>query len=1329
MRPSRVSGHSRTLELAIYLYRQTFISGGDGRSAVASAAYRHSTSMTVEQSGRTADYRSKADTVHSEISIPPDAPAWIVAEMGLPKESSLPATHAPDEDRSLTGAAAVQASEVFWNRVELSERRGDAQYSGETTLALPIELTREQNVELVRSFVANQITSRGYVADWAYHLPEGREHNPHVHIMTSLRPLTQDGFGLKRSPMRDEHGDLLKSEAGKVRYRRFGCDKVELESWRRGWAEEVNHALARHGHDRTIDHRSLKDQGIHDIEAGVHRGSSEYLRQRGTENERAVKDEEARARNFARFERDPSLVLREITRQQSTFDDRAIARVIFRYAGENDDFQSLRLRVGALNELIPILAEIHDPTTNKVVQRARYTTVEVLDREAAMIEAVRSRAQDFSFGGREGLRKISLAKAENQQGFAFSPEQRGAIAHLTGEEGIAVMIGFAGAGKSTAMRGVRFVYEREKRSVYGAALSGKAADALEQSSGIASRTLASWEWAWAKGQDHLKPGDVFVLDEAAMVGSAQMSRLLVRLHDWGVKPILAGDDRQLASIGYGGAFTAVHNEVGAYELTDVRRQRIDWQVEASIDFGHGRSRQALDAYAAHDRIVFHDDRTAAHRAVVAGWARDWRAGADVTMMAYENRDVRALNALARDTLKSDGALTGGDRFVTERGVREFAPGDRVLFLENNRAMGVRNGTIGDVMAVGVQSLDIAVPGFDQPVRIRAEDYNNIDHAYATTIHKWQGGTVDQAHALATGLMGSQLAHVALTRQREDVVMHVARDTFANRWATELPSHVAVLDRLAKYQPKDTTLDHEASEDYQLGLRAIAERRAHEASLAGRFESFLERRGLPHPRDVLREVRETFAAGLFGRETAESIRVPEVMVRAVLIVPEVDDRIRPLLNRLAHVQGHSAAMNHEGNARRDAFNAAENAFERSSVARPFTAYAEAVQEIVPATTVVAIGPELSEAAAERHLAHLPEATRASLQANWQDVHTVSRAGWELGLCETAHALAGGYRWERDDLRIEAEYQAGLDAHLLSRNDRASDGRLAARTPATGLEVDTPAHRGAAPELAAAVTERDREPFLPALTQFPLSFDEAVDRRLRHDHRLASYRDRFFGYAEKIWSDPQDAMRKIYERLDRGDGKVAHDVTENPAMFGALLGGRTLLLKPNAEREAALRGRHVLSSSIRDHVNFVDRARHRYTHQETAWREIVRDPLPPLSPRAASLVETLVSAAEIERRGDYKTARTMTVEALRDHAAWAEVKDWREGLKGRVDGHEANLGDLPGFDRSRVADVVATASRTEIAHKEGEVTLKVERHLEQQRAYEREHGHEEGYGYER
>ncbi len=219
--------------MAIPHFNSRIISRKDGKSAVASAAYRHGCRMRDDLRGMTFDYSYKDEVSHTEITLPTDCPDWARERYGA---------LVGDCPEARIDVAAV--SKRLWTDLDLHEehsthsKRAFAQVARDFNIALPKELSPAERIKLTRDFVQNSFTSRGMIADWTLH---DLKDNPHVHVMLSLRSLDVDGWGKKNPDWND---------------------RALLRSWRSEWAHEANIALERAGLDERIDHRSLVDQGI-----------------------------------------------------------------------------------------------------------------------------------------------------------------------------------------------------------------------------------------------------------------------------------------------------------------------------------------------------------------------------------------------------------------------------------------------------------------------------------------------------------------------------------------------------------------------------------------------------------------------------------------------------------------------------------------------------------------------------------------------------------------------------------------------------------------------------------------------------------------------------------------------------------------------------------------------------------------------------------------------------------------------------------------------------------------------------------------------------------
>lgn len=745
--------------MAITHFTPQLIGRANGRSAVLSAAYRHCAKMEHEAEARTVDYSAKRNLVHEEFLLPPDAPDWARELVA---------------DRSVVGAV-----EAFWNRVEAFEKRADAQFAKEFIIALPVELTQVQNIALFRQFVAEEVRARGQVAEWVFHDEPG---NPHVHLMTSLRPLTETGFGPKKVAVIGADGQPVRTANGKIQYRLWAGEKTEFLQQRQAWLNLQNQHLALAGFDIRVDGRSYAERGI-DIVPTTHIGVAAKAMQRkggeagqGVDLERLALHQKQRSINAKRIEARPETVLDLIMAEKSVFDARDVARIIHRYVDDAGMFQSLLTRVLTSPECLRLNVERLDLTTGARVP-AKLTTRDMVRVESEMIHRARHLARARSHGVRE--RVVAAAFVRHS---GLSDEQKTAIEHIAGGERIAAVVGRAGAGKTTMMKAAREVWEAAGYRVVGGALAGKAAEGLETEAGIASRTLAAWELSWGQGRDVLDDKTVFVLDEAGMVASRQMAGFVEAASKAGAKLVLVGDAEQLQPIEAGAAFRAIADRIGYAELGTIYRQRADWMRSASMDLARGRTGSALEAYDRAGLVKTAWAREDAITSLIADWDRDFDPEEPSLILAYLRRDVRTLNELAREKLIDRGVVGEGFAFQTEDGERHFDVGDRIVFLRNDTGIGVKNGMLAKVIKAAPGRVVAEIGDGDSvgQVEVDQRTYRNLDHGYATTIHKSQGATVGDVRVLASRNMDRHLTYVAMTRHRDAARLYVGMNDFTRR---------------------------------------------------------------------------------------------------------------------------------------------------------------------------------------------------------------------------------------------------------------------------------------------------------------------------------------------------------------------------------------------------------------------------------------------------------------------------------------------------------------------------------------------------------------------
>lgn len=736
--------------MAIYHLHVKVIGRKAGSSAVASAAYRSASRLRDERLDRSHDFSAKRGVVHSEIMLPEGAPE-----------------HLGDRER-------------LWNEVEAGEVRKDAQLAREVEFALPRELTQAQGVELARDFAQAEFVDHGMIADVNVHWDMGEDGmpKPHAHVMLTMRSVDENGFGQK---VRD-------------------WNRAEMvERWRERWAELANERLAELDIDARIDHRSFEAQGI-PLEPQSQIGApAQRIEGEGIEAaDRADLHREIARNNGDRIIADPSIALDAITQQQSTFTKRDMAKFAHRHSDGIDQFNEV---MGSMRGS-PDLVELGKDGRGE----DRFTTRDMIEAEQRLHRSAELMVERERHAVGEADRDAALARAE-QRGLVLSGEQADALAHVTDGRDLGVVVGYAGTGKSAMLGVAREAWEAAGYQVRGAALSGIAVENLEGGSGIASRTIASMEHGWGQGRDMLSSRDVLVIDEAGMVGTRQLERVLSHAAEAGAKVVLVGDPQQLQSIEAGAAFRSIHERHGGAEIGEVRRQREDWQQDATRDLATGKTGHAIHAYDRHGMVHVAETREQARGHLIERWDRERQASPDATriILTHTNDEVRALNEAARDRMRDAGNLGDEVRVTVERGARNFASGDRVMFLQNERGLGVKNGTLGTIQEVSAQSMTVRTDD-GRSVAFDLKDYNRIDHGYAATIHKAQGMTVDRTHVLATPGVDAHGSYVALSRHRDSMDLHYGRDDFANQ--------NRLVRTLSRDRSKDMATDYERADPAQ-----------------------------------------------------------------------------------------------------------------------------------------------------------------------------------------------------------------------------------------------------------------------------------------------------------------------------------------------------------------------------------------------------------------------------------------------------------------------------------------------------------------------------------
>jgi conjugative relaxase-like TrwC/TraI family protein len=419
---------------------------------------------------------------------------------------------------------------------------------------------------------------------------------------------------------------------------------------------------------------------------------------------------------------------------------------------------------------------------DRAVEERRWSTPELLQVEQRLVAAATGRA-----GAQTAVVSHAAVRAALRAHPSTGEDQAGMVRDVCrGGAGATVVVGKAGTGKTFALGVARHAWQLDGYRPLATAPTGIATVSLEaegfEEVATCDRLLADLD----HGRERLDSRTVLVVDEAGMLGSRKLARLLDHAQQAKAKVVLVGDDRQLAAIDAGGGFRALRLRLGASELTENRRQLQAWERDALELVRDGLVEEAVAAYRAHDRVVCADSKPAATLALLQDWWQAWQAAErdptqDVIVLAARRAEVDRLNTACQELLAARGRL-GAERLQVED--RQLAVGDRVVCGKNAIAqLGIANGTRGTVAAVdpdartltmqvdGKDPREVTLPGWYLDGRGRGEHNRRVDLAYATTGHRSQSVTRWRALVRLTGTEDTNWLYVQLSRARHETTLY------------------------------------------------------------------------------------------------------------------------------------------------------------------------------------------------------------------------------------------------------------------------------------------------------------------------------------------------------------------------------------------------------------------------------------------------------------------------------------------------------------------------------------------------------------------------------
>lgn len=404
----------------------------------------------------------------------------------------------------------------------------------------------------------------------------------------------------------------------------------------------------------------------------------------------------------------------------------------------------------------------------------------------------------------------------------LTKEQKVALEHIImGKGAVKLVQGMAGTGKGYLLGIAHLAWENVGLDVRGATLAAKAAQGLQESTQIPSQTLHSLIHQLNTGKTELTSKTVLVIDEAGMIGSRQLAQILDHAEQAQAKVVLVGDHQQLQPIDAGGAFRLLAQNLGYASLQNIQRQKTLEDRKIVMQLATGQSEQALTAMRKQGSLHIQSTQEKAIENLIEDWwqAKTKESSASALMLAGTRSDLYRLNQAARLKMNRSGQLGASCEVETVlndvHSFREFAVGDQVLFCKNQRRLGITNGDVGILKKIQinqdghwqfqVEREDSKIVEFsltdDENIK---SAYTAIDHAYALSVHKSQGMTVDQAFVLfSDAMIDREWSYVAASRAKNQTHFYCTSEI-----------EVQLEAKMGRSRQKDTSLDYLVSPDAQ-----------------------------------------------------------------------------------------------------------------------------------------------------------------------------------------------------------------------------------------------------------------------------------------------------------------------------------------------------------------------------------------------------------------------------------------------------------------------------------------------------------------------------------
>ena len=706
--------------MAIEFARVRYVSRSDGGNACRSAAYNARSDVRCDRTGERFFFGHRDPGIHHEVLLPEGA------------------------------SEKFRDPVALWNAAQAMERRHDSQEARELLLALPgdVGLDLDDWKTMCQEFAREHFVSKGVAVQLDIHPPHDGDVNVHAHLLITTRRIEGEEFSRHKARDLDPEVRTMKGKQKIV---------TEGERWGALWRDYQNLYFERQGLELRVDETGFRSQR--------HEGP---VRLRTVPDQATSRLDEAREANEAAA-RDPVRIIEKLTEKRATFTELDIERLTRKYIADPAERRTIRQAVLAQPEIVPLYGKETGAFAN------RFTTREVRAEEREVLDTAARIARS-----RRPVDDHSVRMTADERG--LDDEQRTAFLKATGTDGLVVIEGLAGTGKSYGLNAIREAHERAGWRVVGLGPMNAIADDMRRA-GFAHASTAHREvWFQERGGSTQVPAwgrdTLVIVEEAAMLDTHIYARVMRQAAEKGAKVVLAGDDRQQGSVERGGLFTELKERYGSVVISKVRRQEAEWQRTASEAFSEGRMSDGLRAYAERGHVHWSAEINESRDRLLSDWDQDSREKPDLNRFVYAstNAEVNRINRAIHDIRLARGEIENELEVDTVKGKLAIGAGERLQFHGNDRDKGISNGSLSTVTRIEGQLVTVKTDS-GREVEFDAGSFNQFGLGYAGTVYRGQGKTQTEVYALYdhTYAWNARTAYVGLTRHTDRVELYVSRD--------------------------------------------------------------------------------------------------------------------------------------------------------------------------------------------------------------------------------------------------------------------------------------------------------------------------------------------------------------------------------------------------------------------------------------------------------------------------------------------------------------------------------------------------------------------------